>query len=119
MKKLEAIVQPLKLLEIKEALAEIGVTTLTVSEVREADRDGGHTETYRGQEYTVDFSPRVKVDIVVPDSRVHEVIAVITGAAQTGHAGDGSILVSSLEDAVSIQNGKHVNGDGGSPTRSA
>lgn len=107
MKKVEAIVRPFKLLEVKDALAEIGVTTLTVSEVQESDRHRRHTETYRGQRYTVDFTPRVKVDIVVPDSRVHEVIAVITGAARTGHEGSGSIFVSSLEDAVSIQSGKH------------
>jgi nitrogen regulatory protein P-II 1 len=107
MKKVEAIVQPFKLLEVKDALAEIGVTTLTVSEVQESDHHGRHTETYRGQEYTVDFTPRVKVDIVVPDSQVDEVIAVITGAANTAHDGAGSIFVSSLEDAVNIQTGKH------------
>ena len=102
MKKVEAIIQPFKLLEVKEALAEIGVTSLTVSDVQESDPRGRHTETYRGQEYTVDFTPRVKVDVTVPDSRMHEVIAVITGAAKTGHDGSGSICVSSLEDAVSI-----------------
>jgi nitrogen regulatory protein PII len=107
MKKVEAIVQPFKLLEVKEALAEIAVTTLTVSDVQESDRAGRHTETYRGQEYTVDFTPRVRVDIVVPDNQVDEVIAVITRAAKTGHDGAGSISVSSLEDTVSIQTGKH------------
>jgi nitrogen regulatory protein P-II 1 len=107
MKKVEAIVQPFKLIEIKEALAELGVTTLTVSEVREADRCGRHTETYRGQEYIVDFTPRLKVDIVVPDIRADEVIAVIARVAKTGHDDAGSIFVSSLEDAVSIQSGKH------------
>jgi len=107
MKKIEAIVQPFKLLEVKEALAEIGVTTLTVSDVQESDRHGRHTETYRGQEYTVDFTARVRVDIVVPNNLVDEAIAVITKAAKTGHDGAGSIFVSSLEDTVSIQTGKH------------
>jgi nitrogen regulatory protein P-II 1 len=107
MKKVEAIVQPFKLIEVKEALAELGVTTLTVSEVREADRCGRHTETYRGQEYVVDFTPRVKVDIVVPDIRVDAAIAAITRGAKTGHDDAGSIFVSSLEDTVSIQSGKH------------
>jgi nitrogen regulatory protein P-II 1 len=107
MKKVEAIVQPFKLIEVKEALAELGVTTLTVSEVRGADRGGRHTETYRGQEYVVDFTPRLKVDIVVPDTRVDEVIAVISRVAKTGHDDAGSIFVSSLEDAVSIPSGRH------------
>ena len=119
MKKIEAVIQPFKLDDVKHALEAIGIDGMTITDVRGHGRQKGHKEVYRGQEYTVDFSPRVKVDIVVQDSRVHEVIAVITGAAQTGHAGDGSILVSSLEDAVSIQNGKHVNGDSGSPTRSS
>ena len=108
MKKVEAIVQPFKLLEVKEALAEIGVTTLTVSDVQESDRYGRHTETYRGQEYTVDFTPRIRVDVVVADGLVLDVISVIAKAANTGHDGAGSIFVSSLEDAVSIQNGKHA-----------
>jgi len=107
MKKVEAIVQPFKLLEVKEALGEIGVTTLTVSDVQESDRYGRHTETYRGQAYTVDFAPRVRVDIVVPDTLLHEAISAITEAAKTGHDGAGSIFVSSLEDTVSIQTGEH------------
>ena len=107
MKKVEAIVQPFKLHEVKEALAEIGVMTLTVSEVQESDRFGRHTETYRGQEYTVDFSPRTRVEIVVSDDVVDDVIAVISRATKTGHDGAGSIFVSSLEDTVSIQTGKH------------
>ena len=107
MKKVEAIVQPFKLHEVKEAMGEIGVMTLTVSEVQESDRFGRHTETYRGQEYTVDFTPRTRVEVVVSDDVVHDVIAVISRAAKTGHDGAGSILVSSLEDTVSIQTGKH------------
>jgi nitrogen regulatory protein P-II 1 len=108
MKKVEAIVQPFKLLEVKEALAEIGVTTLTVSDVHESDRYGRHTETYRGQEYTVDFTPRVRVEVVVSDGLVLDVISAIAKAAKTGNDGAGSIFVSSLEDAVSIQTGKHA-----------
>ena len=107
MKKVEAIVQPFKLHDVKEALAEIGVMTLTVSEVQESDRFGRHTETYRGQEYTVDFTPRTRVEVVVSDGMVDEVIAVITRAAKTGNEGAGSIFISSLEDAVSIQTGRH------------
>jgi nitrogen regulatory protein PII len=107
MKKVEAIVQPFKLHEVKEALADIGVMTLTVSEVQESDRFGRHTETYRGQEYTVDFTPRTRVEIVVSDDVVDDVIAVISRAAKTGHDGAGSIFISSLEDTVSIQTGKH------------
>jgi len=107
MKKVEAIVQPFKLLEVKEALAEIGVTTLTVSDVQESDRVGRHTETYRGQEYTVDFSPRVRVEIVISDGLLDGAILAISEAARTGHDGAGMIFVSSLEDTVSIQTGKH------------
>jgi nitrogen regulatory protein PII len=107
MKKVEAIVQPFKLHEVKEALAEIGVMTLTVSEVQESDRFGRHTETYRGQEYTVDFTPRTRVEVVVSDDVVDDVIAVISRAAKTGNDGAGSIFISSLEDTVSIQTGKH------------
>ncbi len=107
MKKLEAIIQPFKLLEVKEALAEIGVTTLTVSEVQEADRYGRHIQTYRGQECTVDFTPRTRLEVVVSNRRADEVISVITGAAKTGHGGSGKIFISSLEDAVSIETEKH------------
>ena len=107
MKKLEAIVQPVKLLEIKEALAEIGVTALTMSEVREADCHGRHIEMYRGQEYTVDFMPRVKLELMVQNNRAERAIAVITKAANTRHDDSGIIAVSSLDDTVSIQNGQH------------
>jgi nitrogen regulatory protein P-II 1 len=106
MKKLEAVIQPFKLMDVKEALAEIGVTVLTVSEVREADRRGGHTETYRGQEYTVDFTARVKLEIVVADGRADKTIAVITEAVKSEHDGAGTIFVYPLEDAVSIQGGR-------------
>src|SRR5437899_11579350 len=96
MKKVEAIVQPFKLIEVKEALAELGVTTLTVSEVRGADRGGRHTETYRGQEYVVDFTPRLKIDIVVPDTRVDEVSALSSRDASTGHDDAGLTVVSAV-----------------------
>ena len=102
MKKLEAIIQPYKLMDVKEALAEIGVTVLTVSEVREADRGGRHTETYRGQEYRVDFTPRVKLEVVVADGRAAQAIAVISEAATSELAGAGTIFISALEDAVTI-----------------
>jgi nitrogen regulatory protein P-II 1 len=107
MKKIEAVIQPYKLMDVKEALAEIGVTALTMSEVREADCHGRHTEMYRGQEYTVDFTPRVKLEVVVPDNRADKAITVITAAAKTGHDGSGTIVVSSLDDTVTIENGQH------------
>src|SRR5262249_60504650 len=107
MKKIEAVIQPYKLIEVKEALAEIGVTALTMSEVREADCHGGHTEMYRGQQYTVDFTPRVKLEVVLPNNRAERAIAVITKAANTGHDDSGTIAISSLDDTVSIQNGQH------------
>ena len=107
MKKVEAIIQPFKLMDVKEALEEIGVTILTVSEVRESDGHGRHTETYRGEEYTVDFTPRVKLEVAVPDRVADKAIAVIAEAANTEHDGAGTIFISALEDAVSIQTGKH------------
>jgi nitrogen regulatory protein P-II 1 len=107
MKKIEAVIQPYKLMDVKEALAEIGVTALTMSEVREADCHGRHIEMYRGQEYTVDFMPRVKLELMVPNNRAERAIAVITKAANTGHDDSGIIAVSSLDDTVRIQNGQH------------
>ena len=107
MKKVEAVIQPYKLMEVKEALAGIGLTTLTVSEVRKADRDSHHTERYRGQEYTVDFTPRMKLEVVVSNGQAaNEAIAVITAAAKTGDDNSGTISVSQLDDTFSIQNGK-------------
>jgi len=105
MKKIEAIIQPHKVMDVKEALAAIGVTVLTMSEVREADCHGRHTETYRGQQYTVDFTPRVKLE--VSDSRADRAIRVIAMAARTGRDDSGTIAVSSLEDTVSIESGQH------------
>jgi nitrogen regulatory protein P-II 1 len=107
MKKIEAIIQPHKVMDVKEALAAIGVTTLTMSEVREADCHGAHTEMYRGQRYTVDFTPRVKLEVLVPDGRADRAIRVIAAAAKTGHDDAGTIAVSSLEDTVMIESGQH------------
>jgi nitrogen regulatory protein P-II 1 len=107
MKKIEAVIQPYKVIDVKEALAAIGVTALTVSEVREADCHGRHTETYRGQQYTVDFTPRVKLEVMVSDSRAGRVIRVVSMAAKTGRDDSGTIAVSSLEDTVTIESGQH------------
>jgi nitrogen regulatory protein P-II 1 len=112
MKKIEAIIQPYKLVDVKEALAEIGVTVVTMTEVRESDCHGRHTEVYRGQRYTVDFTPRVKLEVVVANNRAERAISVITKAANTGHDDSGLIAVSSLDDTVTIQSGRH-SADGG------
>jgi nitrogen regulatory protein P-II 1 len=108
MKKVEAVIKPFKLMDVKEALAQIGVTILTVSEVQESDRDNRHTETYRGQEYTVDFTPRVKLEVVVSDGRADRAIAVIAAAAKTADDCAGTIFISALEDAVAISTGQHA-----------
>jgi nitrogen regulatory protein P-II 1 len=105
MKKIEAIIQPYKLDAVKDALTGIGVEGVTVSEVRGHGRQKGHTETYRGAEYKVDLLPKVKLEIVVPDSRAEEVVRVLTAAATSGKIGDGKIFVSSVEEVVRIRNG--------------
>ena len=105
MKKLEAIVQPFKLDEVKEALIAIGVDGMTISEVRGHGRQKGHSETYRGQEYNVDLLPKVKVEVVVPDSRLEEVMTTLTAAARTGKIGDGKVFVFDVSQAVRIRNG--------------
>ena len=105
MKKLEAIVQPFKLDEVKEALIAIGVDGMTLSEVRGHGRQKGHTETYRGQEYNVDLLPKVKVEVVVQDARMEEVMKTMTAAARTGKIGDGKIFVYDVAQAVRIRNG--------------
>jgi nitrogen regulatory protein P-II 1 len=110
MKKIEAIIQPHKLDEVKEALIGIGVQGITVSEVRGHGRQKGHTETYRGAEYTVDLLPKVKLEIFVPDERVEQIIGEITKAARSGKIGDGKIFVSSVEEAVRIRNGDRGEG---------
>ena len=103
MKKIEAIIKPFKLTEVKDALSEIGITGMTVTEVKGFGRQKGHTEIYRGSEYTVDFLPKVKLDIVLPDAQVEAAIGVITKAAHTGKIGDGKIFVLPVESAVRIR----------------
>jgi nitrogen regulatory protein P-II 1 len=110
MKKIEAIIQPHKLDEVKDALIGIGVEGITVSEVRGHGRQKGHTETYRGAEYTVDLLPKVKLEIFVPDSRAEQVIGELTTAARSGKIGDGKIFVSTVEEAVRIRNGDRGEG---------
>ncbi len=105
MKKLEAIVQPFKLDDVKEALLAIGVDGMTLSEVRGHGRQKGHTETYRGQEYNVDLLPKVKVEVVVQDGRMEEVLKTLATAARTGKIGDGKIFVYDVAQAIRIRNG--------------
>ncbi len=94
MKKIEAIVKPFKLEEVKDALGEIGVTGMTVSEVKGFGRQKGHTEIYRGSEYTVDFLPKIKIEIVLPDALADQAVAVIIKSAKTGKIGDGKVFIS-------------------------
>ena len=103
MKKIEAIIKPFKLEEVKEALHEAGVDGMTVTEVKGFGRQKGHTEVYRGAEYTVDFLPKIKIDLVVPDEQAARAVAAIIGAAKTGKIGDGKIFVSSVEEAIRIR----------------
>jgi nitrogen regulatory protein P-II 1 len=105
-KKVEAIIKPFKLDEVKSALSKIGVQGLTVSEVRGFGRQKGHKEQYRGAEYTIDFVPKVKIEIAVSDANVAGVIDAITRAARTGEIGDGKIFVSPLEEAIRIRTGE-------------
>jgi nitrogen regulatory protein P-II 1 len=106
MKLITSIIKPFKLDEVREALAEIGVTGLTVTEVKGFGRQKGHTELYRGAEYVVDFLPKVKVEVVVPDDRLDSVTEAIVKAARTGKIGDGKIFVSSIEHAIRIRTGE-------------
>src|SRR6187549_3079800 len=106
MKKIEAIIQPFKLDEVKEALKGIGIDGMTISEVRGHGRQKGHREVYRGTEYTVDLIPKVKLEIVVADSQADEIIAVLSAAARTGKIGDGKIFVFSVAEAIRIRNGE-------------
>jgi nitrogen regulatory protein PII len=103
MKKIEAIIKPFKLEEVKDALAEVGIEGMTVTEVKGFGRQKGHTEIYRGSEYTVDFLPKIKVEIVVADSAAASVLGAIVKAAKTGKIGDGKVFVSSIEDAIRIR----------------
>ena len=103
MKKIEAIIKPFKLEEVKDALSEIGIEGMTVSEVKGFGRQKGHTEIYRGSEYTVDFLPKIKLEVVIADARVDAALEAIVKAARTGKIGDGKIFVSSIEDAIRIR----------------
>jgi nitrogen regulatory protein P-II 1 len=106
MKKIEAIIKPFKLQEVKDALSEIGILGMTVSEVKGFGRQKGHTEIYRGSEYTVDFLPKVKIETVVPDNLVKAAIETIIKAAKTGKIGDGKIFVSEIIEAHRIRTGE-------------
>lgn len=106
MKKIEAIIKPFKLDEVREALSEIGVTGLTVTEVKGFGRQKGHTELYRGAEYVVDFLPKVKLEVVVADSLLDRAMEAIITAARTGKIGDGKIFVSAIEQVVRIRTGE-------------
>jgi nitrogen regulatory protein PII len=103
MKKIEAIIKPFKLEEVKEALADIGVEGMTVSEVKGFGRQKGHTEIYRGSEYTVDFLPKIKIEVVLGDGQVEAASAAIIKAAKTGKIGDGKVFISPVEEAVRIR----------------
>ena len=104
MTKLEAVIQPSKLDSVKEALLEIGIDGLTVLEVRGHGRQKGHTEFYRGREYSVDLLPKIKLEVVLHDEKVDEVVKAILGAAQTGKIGDGKIFLSRIDEAIRIRN---------------
>ena len=106
MKKVEAIIKPFKLDEVKEALSAIGIQGLTVSEIKGFGRQKGHTELYRGAEYVVDFLPKVKLEIIVPDDKVAEVVGSIETAAKTGRIGDGKIFVLPIEEVIRIRTGE-------------
>jgi nitrogen regulatory protein PII len=106
MKKIEAIIKPFKLEEVKEALAEVGVQGMTVTEVKGFGRQKGHTEIYRGSEYTVDFLPKVKIEIVVDDAQADAVAAAIVKSANTGKIGDGKVFISTVEEAIRIRTGE-------------
>jgi nitrogen regulatory protein P-II 1 len=103
MKKIEAIIKPFKLEEVKDALGEIGIEGMTVSEVKGFGRQKGHTEIYRGSEYTVDFLPKIKIEVVVSDEQMENAVATIVKAARTGKIGDGKVFVSAIEEAVRIR----------------
>jgi nitrogen regulatory protein P-II 1 len=104
MTKVEAIIQPSRFESVKEALREIGVEGMTVSEVRGHGRQKGHTEVYRGREYTVDLLPKIKIEMVLPDDRVNAAVETILKAAKTGKIGDGKIFLSKVEEAIRIRN---------------
>jgi len=106
MKKIEAIIKPFKLEEVKEALSGLGISGMTVTEVKGFGRQKGHTEIYRGSEYTVDFLPKVKIEVVVSDSMLDKGIQAISSAAKTGKIGDGKIFILPIENAIRIRTGE-------------
>ena len=106
MKKIEAIIKPFKLDDVKEALGSVGVQGITVSEVKGFGRQRGHTELYRGAEYVVDFLPKVKLEIIIKDDQVEQVIEAIATAAKTGRIGDGKIFVTAVDEVVRIRTGE-------------
>ncbi|MFZ4774941.1 MAG: P-II family nitrogen regulator [Terrimicrobiaceae bacterium] len=103
MKKVEAIIKPFKLEEVKDALADLGIEGMTVSEVKGFGRQKGHTEIYRGSEYTVDFLPKIKIEVVLSDALLESALAAIVKAAKTGKIGDGKVFVSPVEEAIRIR----------------
>jgi len=105
MKKIEAVIQPNRLDEVKEALKAVGIDGMTVFEARGHGRQKGHTETYRGSEYKIDLLPKLKLEMIVADSRAEQVVDVLAAAARSGKVGDGKIFMSHIEDAVRIRNG--------------
>src|SRR4029077_20357674 len=105
MKKIEAVVQPFKMEEVKEALKNIGIDGMTISEVRGHGRQKGHKEVYRGQEYNVDLLPKVKFELVIPDTRLEEVVECVTTAARSGKIGDGKVFIYEAAEAIRIRNG--------------
>ena len=106
MKKIEAIIKPFKLDEVKEALHEVGIQGITVLEAKGFGRQKGHTELYRGAEYVVDFLPKVKIEVVVEDNMAERVVEAVKTAAQTGRSGDGKIFISSIDEALRIRTGE-------------
>ena len=106
MKKIEAYIRPFKLDDVKDALTKIGITGMSVSEVKGFGRQRGHTEIYRGSEYTVDFVPKSKIDVIVSDEALDEVVDVIIESAATGRVGDGKIFISDIADAIKIRTGE-------------
>src|SRR5687768_14524926 len=106
MKKIEAIIKPFKLQEVKDALHEIGIQGMTVLEVKGFGRQKGHTEIYRGSEYTIDFMPKVKIEMVLPDAQIDSAIKAILNAAKTGKIGDGKVFVTSVSEAIRIRTGE-------------
>ena len=106
MKQIEAIIKPFKLDEVKEALTKVGIQGMTVSEVKGFGRQKGHTELYRGAEYSVDFLPKVKIQILVPDEKAQQVVDTILQTARTGKIGDGKIFVSSVDEVIRIRTGE-------------